>query len=340
MPNNTGNQKSSPVFTGQTKKVEHGNTVINKINLKNVRIPLFVLFAYGGNGAANFLRAAEFKKQRLELKYPNAEIRIIKGFEYPPQFKAEWTKLYKELTTPATANKYALWQVHYFGHGGEDYLNFRVYNNNDRIHFNKADNMERLPWHQNKGIFVLHSCRGGAYEDTLDEKKIKNQICLAKTISESQKTRCLGQVTFASFTRVELPSYCGSDICYDVDQFDGSYTEISKKEVYDSINEQIKYKSILPKNWADDFRHKPPVLWGYADQGVLSGYSIKGLKKKYEDFVKKNNLNLPRLYPIYEEIKKLKKNKQILPCRVFNHGKLEDRIVEVDVFNQNDLEYN
>ena len=340
MANDKGKSESGPVFTAQTTKPEGGNIAVQEVVLKNVPTPLFVLFSYGGGGAPDFLRAAEFKKERLEFKYPDAEVRIIKGFEYPPQFKAEWTKLYNELTNPETANKYALWQVHYFGHGGEDYLNFKVYNSNDKIYFNENDNMERLPWHPNEGIFVLHSCRGGAYEDTCNEKKIKNQICLAKTISKLQETRCLGQVTFASFTRVELPSYCGSDICYDVDQFDGSYTEISKKEVYDSINEQIKYKSNSLKNWVDDFRHKPSVLWGYADLGIWSGHRIKDLKEKYENFVKEKNLDLPRLYPIYEEIEKLGNNSQILPCRVFNRGELEDRIVEMDVFNQNDLEYN
>ncbi|OCG23742.1 hypothetical protein A9G11_05150 [Gilliamella sp. wkB108] len=44
-------------------------------------------------------------------------------------------------------------------------------------------------------------------------------------------------------------------------------------------------------------------------------------------------------HSIYEEIKKLAPKNQILPCWVFKKGKLEARIVEVDVFNQNDLEY-
>ena len=50
-------------------------------------------------------------------------------------------------------------------------------------------------------------------------------------------------------------------------------------------------------------------------------------------------LHYPMSYPIYQEIKKLSNKNQILPCRVFNKDQLEARIVEVDVFNQNDLEY-
>ncbi|WP_294845135.1 hypothetical protein [uncultured Gilliamella sp.] len=334
MPNE--NTQKCKVFTAQTSKLENGEVAVEEIILENVPIPLFVLFAYGGGGAEEFLRAAEFKKQRLEFKYPDAEVRIIKGFEHPPQFKAEWTKLYNELTNSETACKYALWQVHYFGHGNEEHLIFR---NEATICFDKNDNMERLPWHPNEGIFVLHSCRGAAYEDTLNNEKIKNQICLAKTISEEQKTRCLGQVTYASFTRIELPSYCGSDVYYDVHD-DGVITETSKKEVYDSINEQIKYKSNPVKNWIDDFKHKPSVLWGYASLGLWVGGRIVKLKDDYENYVKENKLDLPRSYPIYEEIQKIGNKNQILPCRVFNKGKLEDRIVEVDVFNQNDLEYN
>lgn len=335
MPNDNENTQRCKVFTAQTSKLENGEVAIKEVVLKNVPTPLFVLFAYGGGGAADFLIAAKFKKERLQFKYPDAEIRIIKGFEHPPEFKAEWTKLYNELITPETARKYDLWQVHYFGHGGEEYLLFR---DNVKLLFNEDDNMERLPWHPHEGIFVLHSCRGAAYEDTLNVTKIKNQICLAKTISEQQKTRCLGQVTYASFTRVDLPSYCGNEICYEVHD-DGSFDEISKKEVYDLINEQIKYKSNFVKNFADDFRKKPSVLWGYAVLGLWSEHKIIKLKDKYEDYIQKNNLDLPKLYPILQEMKKIANKNQILPCRVFNNGTLEPRIVEIDVFNQNDLEY-
>ncbi|MCX8650825.1 hypothetical protein J3U21_10760 [Gilliamella sp. B2776] len=326
MPNNNGNQKNRPVFTAQTKKIERGNIVFHNIKLKNVQIPLFVLFAYGGTGASDFKRAAEHKRSRILKKYPNAEVRIIKGFEHPPQFKAEWTKLYNELTNAKTAAKYALWQVHYFGHGSHESLIFR---NNKKICFDKEDNIKRLPWHPNEGIFVLHSCRGSAYEDTLDITKIKNQICLAKTISELQETRCLGQVTYANFA--------------------GNVDEFSNLAVSIMGYGQITASNSTLDNASYKYRPKREInkmimpftscaLWGYAlSTGETYKKTLINMNVYKEEMIKRGVLN--PIYPIYEEIKKLAPKNQILPCRVFNKGKLEGRIVKVDVFNQNDLEY-
>jgi hypothetical protein len=54
------------VFTAQTSKLENGEVAIKEVVLKNVPTPLFVLFAYGGDGAADFESAATNKKKRLE----------------------------------------------------------------------------------------------------------------------------------------------------------------------------------------------------------------------------------------------------------------------------------
>ncbi|MCX8640841.1 hypothetical protein J3U37_12060 [Gilliamella sp. B3172] len=331
MPNE--NTQKCKVFTAQTSKLENGEVAVEEIILENVPIPLFVLFAYGGTGAEDFLRAAEFKKQRLQFKYPDAEVRIIKGFEHPPQFKAEWTKLYNELTNSETACKYALWQVHYFGHGDIRYLTFRY---DARIYFNEHDNMKRLPWHPNEGIFVLHSCRGAAYEDTRNKKDIENQSCLANTISILQQTRCLGQVTYGNFNALDIITD-NNKVAMPLSKRATIFYPKNKWEA-DIIN-KAKYRSHYAYNYAKNYSKKPVVLWGYAlltnDTKERTLYN----KQMYENNKKIQNSSLPKLYPIYQEMEKLAGKNQILPCRVFNNGKLEERIVEVDVFNQNDLEY-
>lgn len=331
MPNE--NTQKCKIFTAQTSKLENGEVATEEVILKNVPTPLFILFSFSGAGKTTFFKAAKFKEQQLKLKYPDAEVRIIKDFEYPLQFKAEWTKLYNELTNSETACKYALWQVHYFGHGNENSLTFT---GGGKIYFDFYDKMERLPWHPNEGIFVLHSCRGAAFEDTLDETLIKQQICLAKTISEQQKTRCLGQVTFGSFATNSKQF----EENWELDTNGIYMPDIPKSYLTNEDIQKIygyrpnRYYNAVALYMAD------PVLWGYA---LLTGDTkdkVLALKANYEKNKKiKASTTLPKLYPIYQEIKKLSDKNQILPCRVFNKGQLEARIVEVDVFNQNDLEY-
>ena len=321
----------------KTTKINNGNVAVEEAILKNVSRPLFVLFAYGGkNGRLGFELAAEYKKRRLKKKYPEAEIRIITGFKYPSHFKAEWTKLYNELTNPETAGNYALWQVHFFGHGAYNALNLEpeggIKNAKNQIFFNDEDNMERLPWQKEQGIFVLHSCRGGAYEDSFDDIKIKAQICLAKTISTQQETRCLGQTIYANFAIdvIKIDNYLPDA---DINPF------ISEPET--TAEEDAKKFQYRCDRYTNNFYSNTPidrVLWGYA---LLTGDTYRKMsdnKEKYEQMQRDLGIENPS-YPIYEEIKKLSSKNQILPCRVFNRGKLEERIVEVDVFNQNDMEY-
>lgn len=326
MPNE--NTQKCKIFTAQTSKLENGEVATEEVILKNVPTPLFVLFAYGGRGAPDFEKAAIHKRSRLLIKYPDAEVRIIKKFLYPKEFKAEWTKLYNELTNSETACKYALWQVHYFGHGGPDKLNLKGEGN--YIYFNEEDNMERLPWHPNEGIMVLHSCRGGAYEDLEKKELRKAQMCLAKVISEKQKTRCLGQVTYASFAG-NIGEYNDNFI---VTESGGmlSSTYSLLDSAYYKYRPERKLNSVL-------VRFTSCALWGYA---LLTGDTHQktlAIMEKYKNrMIEQEKVKNP-IYPIYEEIKKLAPKNQILPCRVFNKGLLEARIVEVDVFNQNDLEY-
>ena len=323
MPDKT---KISTTHAAQTTKINNGNVAVKQVIVEKMPQPLFVLFAYGGSGFWEFLLAANYKSLRLEKEYPNAEIRIIREFKYPSEFKAEWTKLYNELTNPETASKYALWQIHYFGHGGNNSLYLKKQNDNSEIFFNDKDNMERLPWHPHEGIFVLHSCRGGAYEDSCNQKMINAKICLANTISDKQKTRCLGQTIYANFAIdvMKIDNYSPDANLY-------SFVFESETTAEEDA-ERFKYR---PDRYISSFYSNTPidrVLWGYA---LLTGKTKTKMmknKKNYEKAIKKP-------YPIYEEIKKLSPKNQILPCRVFNRGVLEERIVEVDVFNQNDLEY-
>ena len=118
--------KISTTTAAQTTKINNGNVAVKQVIVEKMPQPLFVLFAYGGSGSWEFGLAANYKFLRLKKEYPNAEIRIIREFKYPSEFKAEWTKLYNELTNPETASKYALWQIHYFGQIGRASCRERV----------------------------------------------------------------------------------------------------------------------------------------------------------------------------------------------------------------------
>ena len=307
MPDKT---KISTTTSAQTTKINNGNVAVKQVIVKKTPKPLFVLFAYGGSGAREMELAAGYKKYRLQKKYPNAEIRVISGFKFRSDFKAEWTKLYNELTKPATANKYSLWQIHYFGHGDYQCLGLMDY---QYINFNKSDNMECLPWHPDKGIFVLHSCRGGAYEDTCNKKMIQKKICLAKTISLQQNTRCLGQIIYASF-------------CVN---FMGSIFNTTAEE----DAEKYKYRGNRYINYGVSITGSDRALWGYA---LLTGDTYVRMQETEERYL----LIVGEPYSIADYARILGPKKQIMPCRIFDNGELvHNGKVECDYFNKEDLEY-
>lgn len=329
------NNKISTTFSGLTTVIKKGEVAIQQVMIKIPPKPLFVLFAYGGKtGAREMKLAAEYKKRRLEKKYPGAEIRIIDRFKWPSHFKAEWTKLYRELTRPETANKYSLWQIHFFGHGEPESLCFEpdkgITGANSKIYFNKSDNMACLPWHPREGIFVLHACRTAAFEDTLDEKKIKAQTCIANTISKNQKTRCLGQTVGANYNSdfSVLLKYHPDD--------SGLYPVYRPQEPTTTARqdaEKFKYRSPRLINYVSNEKFEVDrVLWGYA---LLTGLVYENAVSNQTVYKQQFN----KSYPMYEEIKILGPKGQIMPCRVFNNGVLENRIVKAGYFNNNDLEY-
>ena len=315
MPDKT---KIITTSSAQTRLIKKGMVYIQPTIIKKPLKPLFVLFAYAGkNGAKEMLNAARFKEKRLRKRYPNANVRIINTFKYPSHFKAEWTKLYKYLTKSEIANEYSLWEVHYFGHGGPESLFLEEEGGrkgaNDKIFFNDSDNMERLPWDPDKGIFVLHSCRGAAYEDTLIKEKVDKKICLANTISFKQSTRCLGQIYPASFCPEPL--------------FDFSNTAEEEAKRFGYRPNAATCKVILERFSVNR------VLWGYAISTGVAGTEVKSYQTVYM-----NKIGKP--YPIAHYVDVLSPENQIMPCRIFKNGTLVHKpIVVLNYFNKEDLEY-
>lgn len=315
MPDKT---KIITTSSAQTRLIKNGMVYIQPTIIKKPLKPLFVLFAYAGeNGAKEMLNAARFKEKRLRKRYPNANVRIINTFKYPSHFKAEWTKLYKYLTKSEIANEYSLWEVHYFGHGGPEslYLEKEGGRNgaNSEIFFNDSDNMERLPWDPGKGIFVLHSCRGAAYEDTFIKEKVDNKICLANTISVKQSTRCLGQICYASFCPEPL--------------FDLSNTAEEEAKRFGYRPNAAKSKLLLERFSVNR------VLWGYAITTGKTGLDIVNNHNRYLQCINKP-------YPIAHYVDVLSPENQIMPCRIFKNGTLVHKpIVVLNYFNKEDLEY-
>ena len=319
----------APSYRGQTAKINNGNVAVKQVTKAKELKPLFVLFAYGGKGSNDFLAAAKFKEKRLKKTYPNGKVLpIIEGFKYPSHFKKEWSKLYKNLITSGITKQYSLWQVHYFGHGGPMSLYLEkeggIKGANSEIFF-EGDIKERLPWHPDKGIFVLHSCRGAAFEDTENKNKINNQICLAKTISEKQLTRCLGQTFYASFCTDRLSVFANNT----------EESEEAEKVLKTTAEEDAKRFIFRDKMTKNIRPGSDKVLWAYATLNGETYNKMMTNKTNYENVMKKKD------YPIYHQVKKLAHtNEQIFPCRIFKNGNLvHDGIVARGVINKEDLEY-
>jgi len=327
---------NSKISAGETKPVQYGKVLVKDVTISK-KIPLFILFSYSGkSGASSFLAAAKFKKKRLERIYPEAEIevRIIRDFKIIEEFKTKWIDLYNELEADP---KYQLWEVHYFGHGNHECLSLDDKGKN--LNFEKEDELPTLPWHPDKGIFVLHSCRGAAYEDSFSQEKLHSQVCLAQRISVLQQTRCLGQVVYANYCA--LPSQkniIGSDL--------------TDKE-HDSF---VKYRPNRVNNSLSITFGADAVLWGYALLTGSTGRKIERNKESYEKAMAGSEKGLYAKYQIYSEVEKLSHLNQIMPCRVFNKGvqeqirvvelsifnkviKKQARVVELGAFNANDLDY-
>ena len=179
----------------------------------------------------------------------------------------------------------------------------------------------------------VHFCLtflSGAYENIEKREERNQQMCLAKVISEQHKTRCLVQVTYVNFAG-------------DVGVFINIFVAISSQGKVASTNSSLDSVSYIyrPERMVNSvlLNTNSCILWGYTlITERTHAKTLDRVKVYKERMIQQKNVMNP-IYPIYEEIKKLAPKNQILPCQVYNKGKLEDRIVEVDVFNQNDLEY-
>ena len=200
--------------------------------------------------------------------------------------------------------------VHYFGHGSHDTLNFqRDADGVDALKFTEEDNIPVLPWHPHRGIVVLHSCRGAAFEDYFSDKQVRSQDCIAKRISVYQKSRCLGQVVYANFCQLPFKHTVSSDP-------DTIYPPLTDEEK----EQGMRYRPDRYVNKVQALLGADGVLWGYALLTGETGHKIANNKIKYDKAMKGEEDPLYPIYPIYSEVAKLSKRNQILPCRVFNKG--------------------
>lgn len=130
--------------------------------------------------------------------------------------------------------------------------------------------MECLPWHLHEGIFVLHSCRGGAFENSFNSDIIEQKICLANTICYKQKNRCLGQTIYANFAIdvMKIDNYSPDANLYSfVFEPETTAEEDAKRFRYRSDRYISSFYSNIPID---------RVLWGYA---LLTG-KTKMMKNK------------------------------------------------------------
>ncbi|MGY6027432.1 hypothetical protein [Phytobacter sp. AG2a] len=246
-----------------TKKTE-GN---ENVNIKKVAITrpkrYDIMIAYGGHGGPEMLKAAEFKKKRLQILYPTGVIPEPKIFKSRQEFLDIWKKTHEELgeRNKSGLPKYDLHEIHIFAHSNPDHITIKE---GEHIDSEIIKSLEKLDWNQEKGHLVLHSCRSGRHEN--DDKKIRNsKECIARTFSENQKTYVIGQMVYASFNYGPNPE-------------DWKYRE--------TLNDKIAI---------DIFGKQELVLWGYKsgdavknryskdkEYGVLSGGQIWPCRK-YRD---------------------------------------------------------
>ncbi|WP_392561458.1 hypothetical protein RHO12_09950 [Orbus sturtevantii] len=314
------------ILRGVTKPIQNGNVSVKDVVFSKKK-PLFILFSFSGeHGASDFLASAKYKQERLKRKYPLAEIRIVEGFKLIDEFKKEWVKLYNELDAESI---YQLWEVHYFGHGNQDCL--LLDDKGVNLHFVKNDELPILPWHPNRGIFVLHSCRGAAYEDYFSKDNMESKICLAQRISNLQQTRCLGQVVYANFCALPSKYIFAMMNTPSINQV--ILTEEEKEA-------EMRYRSEPITNNVAIFMGADKSLWGYALLTGATGKKILKNKQQYENAMASLEKVIYPKYQIYYDVEILSSRNQIMPCRVFNKGVLEqEHIVELDKFNNNDLDF-
>lgn len=215
------------------KVIELAKTVVQqKITRKK---DLYVMIPYTKTGETSFTRAAEYKKNRLQKLYSDAEFRV-KSFNTTDDFKGIWTEIYNDTT--AENAKYNLKEIHYFGHSGHSalYLSNGTYTKDD------IGKLEKLSWSEN-GALVFHSCRSSRYEDHEDKTLRDTGDCIARSFSSLQDAKVIGQMMYATY------------------------------DTADTVDE-MKYRnrSITNKVLVDVWGSNNLVLWGYKAGSSADAY--------------------------------------------------------------------
>lgn len=157
-----------------------------------------VMIAYGGHGGAEMLKAAEFKKKRLESKYPKGEVKGPMIFKSLADFEKIWTAIFYDICklNKSGQPKYDLCEIHIFAHSNPDRISIKK---GEHITAEVVESLENLIWNPGKGYLVLHSCRSGRYEsDDLDQRS--GGECIARAFSRHESSAyVIGQMVYASF---------------------------------------------------------------------------------------------------------------------------------------------
>ncbi|WP_373239247.1 hypothetical protein [Kluyvera ascorbata] len=157
-----------------------------------------VMIAYGGHGGAEMLKAAEFKKKRLEAKYPNGVVIGPKIFKSLDEFEKIWTDIFYDVCklNKSGLPTYDLCEIHIFAHSNPDRISIKK---GEHITSEIVESLENFIWNPENGYLVLHSCRSGRYEsDDIDQRS--GGECIARAFSRHEPSAyVIGQMVYASF---------------------------------------------------------------------------------------------------------------------------------------------
>lgn len=175
---------------------------------------LYIILYYWGDGASGkyqMKNSGAFKANRL--RYGNfsgfstspPKDREVKLFEIyqNKDFQETWTKVYNL----ANQDNYTLQEVHIFAHGAHNSL----YMYGETFTIDLVKTLETLPFGKT-GALVLHTCRGGRYEDNSEnDERDASEKCIARAFAEHLNIKVIGQMTGANFTiafSLEDCKYC------------------------------------------------------------------------------------------------------------------------------------
>lgn len=180
------------------------NTHVQVIKRKKL---LYIMLYYNGkeaSGGEQCRCAANYKTERIMRggSFNMFDTDILKNVEVQQfqiykikDFQETWTKVYKL----ANQDNYTLQEVHIFAHGGHNVF----YLKGENFTYDLVANLEVLPFSKT-GALVLHTCRGGRFEDNNkdDYGNLTSNQCIARVFSEHLKTKVIGQMTYSLFNPV------------------------------------------------------------------------------------------------------------------------------------------